>query len=766
MMKKNRLLFLICGTLLCTWTAKSDAALRTLYDFEEGAQGWMKIEECAATSSVVVENAYPTSGASALKIIAEFPGQAGAYARLHESWIAYQTLMLDVTIPDTGIKNVKFFVYLKTKEWLWYQSKDFPANPGKTTIALNLSGTSLDWKPGGHKKPWNQYTAEEVNEIGIIFVSQDTREEVFYVDNIRLSPALFSSFRTNGSEIGLYEKFEITFAMPRYFENPFDPKCVAIDAHFFLPSGKEITVPAFFTQDYYFSAPGKDGKDFLAPQGPPEWKVRFSPTEAGVYSYYITVAIDGGKEKMSTNRLSFKAVQSRNPGFVRVSVKDNRYFAFDDGRFFYPIGHNIRSLNDNRYVQMFKMPMPALSGTINFETWLSKMQENGETFFETWMAAWWLALEWKANSDYYEGLGRYNLRNAWKLDWILERAAKRGIYIQLLVINHGAFSTFCDQEWQDNPYNIKNGGFLNSPEEFFTDDRAKQLFKDRLRYIVARWGYSPNILSWEMINEMNLVGASNKFYQTPALANWYREMGDYLAQIDPWQHLITGHYTILYDSDVFKLPQVSYVTTNAYYGGAGNIVKTLQGIANFNARFNKPQFASEFGGNWNAGPKEMLEADIHNGIWAGYHLPLAATPLYWWHNYIEDKDLYFYYRALAKYNEGENRLDEKLYPKNCIISGENIKNLDVLGMGNDHYVLLWFYGTDRLTQPPKPDDAPLAVNASFSLTEMQAGDYDVEFWDTYKGVVLEKKTARCDNGTLAVAIPQSNKDFAVKVKKK
>ncbi len=737
---------------------------RILFNFDQDIGGWAVIEGSSATASIEISRDNTTQD-TCLKFSANFPGETGIRVLINENWSGYQSLIFDMVVDETPLYPVKYFVYIKDKEWLWYQTNQYTVKYGVNKISVNISGSSLDLIPKGHKKPWNQYSAEEIKEFGIKFTCEGKSSQTIYIDNIRLSPVLFSSVRFNATEIPLYEKFEVSFKTPVYFENPFDPDCIAIDGYFISPSGKEIIIPGFFYQDFYFAGPGVKGEDNLQPQGYPEWRIRFSPAEKGTYKFRIVASINKGNETISTQQMTFKVTPSSKHGFVQVSKKDNRYFEFDDGTFFYPIGHNIRSLNDNRYSQIWKRPLAAQSGTVNFDTWLADMEANKENFFETWMSAWWLAIEWKKGYGFYEGLLRYNLRNAWKLDWILERAEKRNIFIQLLIINHGSVSTYCDQEWQDNPYNIKNGGFLNSPEEFFTDERAKTLFKKRLRYIVARWGYSPNIFSWELVNEMNLIGASGEFYKKDILAKWYAEIGDYLAKIDPWNHMITGHYTILYDSDVFKLPQVDYVLTNAYYGvNNDNIVNALKRISIFNARFNKPHFVSEYGGNWNAGPESLLDADIHNGIWAGSHLPFAASPLYWWHNNIEEKNLYFLYKALANYMALENRLEVKVEPKNITISGETSDKIKYLCMSAETRTLIWIYGQDRLNRLPQDSDPYLTKNCVCTVEGLIPGDYVIEFWDTYTGIIKETRKIK-NEGTLNFQLPDTNKDFAIKLYK-
>ncbi|HOQ82340.1 MAG TPA: hypothetical protein PLL89_04680, partial [bacterium] len=255
------------------------------------------------------------------------------------------------------------------------------------------------------------------------------------------------------------------------------------------------------------------------------------------------------------------------------------------------------------------------------------------------------------------------------------------------------------------------------------------------------------------------------FYKKNILAKWYAEIGDYLAKIDPWNHMITGHYTILYDSDVFKLPQVDYVLTNAYYGvNNDNIVDALKRISIFNARFNKPHFVSEYGGNWNAGPESLLDADIHNGIWAGSHLPFAASPLYWWHNNIEEKNLYFLYKALANYMALENRLEVKVEPKNITISGEASDKIKYLCMSAETRTLIWIYGQDRLNRLPQDSDPYLTKNCVCTVEGLIPGDYVIEFWDTYTGIIKETRKIK-NEGTLNFQLPDTNKDFAIKLYK-
>ena len=60
-------------------------------------------------------------------------------------------------------------------------------------------------------------------------------------------------------------------------------------------------------------------------------------------------------------------------------------------------------------------------------------------------------------------------------------------------------------QWSKNLYNVANGESLKSLEEFWSNPLTIKMFKDRIRCMIARLGYSPNIIVWEIMNEANLI---------------------------------------------------------------------------------------------------------------------------------------------------------------------------------------------------------------------------------------------------------------------
>src|SRR4030065_2135043 len=64
-----------------------------------------------------------------------------------------------------------------------------------------------------------------------------------------------------------------------------------------------------------------------------------------------------------------------------------------------------------------------------------------------------------------------------------------------------------------NPYNSTNGGPASSPLDFLTNPEAKRLYKQELRYFISRWGYSPSLMSIELLQELDwMLYAMRKNY--------------------------------------------------------------------------------------------------------------------------------------------------------------------------------------------------------------------------------------------------------------
>ncbi len=259
---------------------------------------------------------------------------------------------------------------------------------------------------------------------------------------------------------------------------------VRLDLDLVSPSDKPVVIPAYYES-------GQSGSLSV-------WKVRFTPVETGEYHGEF-VLTNGAVHSVST-KLSFVVTPSNQKGFLHVA--DDWTFRFDDGKPFRGIGENIgwesRSHDDSRFLRSLNE-----SPRYNYEYMLGRLVVDGGNFFRAWMCPWNLPLEWKTVSNtnrYADDDGYFNASAMQRMDRLVDLTSSLDVYMMLTLDNSGDFQGWA---WHHNSYNRENGGPVTEPQDFFTNPRAKAQYKDRLRYLVARWGYSPHIAAWEFFNEID-----------------------------------------------------------------------------------------------------------------------------------------------------------------------------------------------------------------------------------------------------------------------
>ncbi len=423
-------------------------------------------------------------------------------------------------------------------------------------------------------------------------------------------------------QVAQFGRLELAVDLRATYDNPYDPDDVRLDAMFTTPSGKQLAVPGFFLVKHRREV--RDGNETMTAEDNGTWKVRFAPRETGAYRWKLklkdrTGEIEGGEG-------TFQAVASESPGFIRKSAADPHYLAFDNGQGYFAIGHNL--------------PIYHTTGQLGVEA-MKKFAAAGENFNRWWMSSQGLGIEWM------QKLGWYRQDVAARIDTVLDLAEDLGLYYMMCMDTH---QDFREGGWKKNPFNAANGGPCASPADWFTNQEARKLYRNRLRYTVARWGYSPHVLCWEFGNEFEGWANSPNEIKLP----WHKEMADYLRGIDPFGHLITtsfwGHTG---PEEFWKLENIDIVQTHCYTNNDGNVAEQVRRFCLHQwERFEKPHVFGEFGirSHTTTADKDPEGWAIHNSLWAGLFSFSAGGPMPWWHEqYIDKLDLYFHFTALANF---------------------------------------------------------------------------------------------------------------------
>jgi len=459
-------------------------------------------------------------------------------------------------------------------------------------------------------------------------------ERGFHLDR----PLRIGKIRANAEQVPQYGKLELTFPLEGTFTNPFDPAQIDVVAEFRAPSGKQVTMPAFFCQGFSRSEEGIQRVD------EPVWKVRYAPVDVGTYSYRV-VAKNEGREDRSPSG-SFECTARKHPGYIRISKANPLYCEFENGRPYVPSGINVFV-----FARLGEGIPPNRLATC--ERWLDKLADHEGNFIRLRMDSWWLTIEMTPDEACdYLGLGYYHQQTCWEVDRLYDKAAERGIYVMHCLDNANGNVNASKQSWRQayDLYLKQNGGVCDRPVEFWSQPEARRYVRNKLRYCVARWGYHPNLMSWEFWNEV-----SCRPHMIDDGIAWHRDMARYLRTVDPYAHPITtslmGDHALA--KRIWALPEME-IMQHHYYSRDEMVPHTTRMTRELVEPFNKPFFLGEYGvaPNFRPGKCDYDKTGIHlhNGMWAAlFGRGCGAGAMWYISSYVEAFDLWFHYRALARF---------------------------------------------------------------------------------------------------------------------
>ncbi len=705
---------------------------------------------------------------------AEFPGsETFLVSTMDLSWTDVGKLEFEAFVDEDAPTNVQVLVYVKDWDYNWYQQL-VPGHlvPGKhRRCSMDFSPEAVGWTPIAHQSAWCLRALIKPKQVGIRFFSSGNRHEgTCGITNVVAlasvedeSPPAIRDVRISNRNVRRYEKFEVIFELQDRYVTPFDSNEVYVTASFQGPDGKTDLVDGFYMRDFYREV--NPAGERIIPQGRPLWAIRYAPTQEGKYKFKIRAEDSFGVRDWGPE--SFVATKAVEPGFVRVARKDPRQFEFSDGSYFFPLGHNVRSPSDDRLDERFPWARRWPKGSSAYEKYFKDMGAHNENMAEIWMANWSLGLEWISKWEGYHGLGQYNMMHAWEMDRVVEEAEKNGIYLNVVIHNHGKFSSHIDAEWSHNPHNERNGGYLKSPDDYFNDPKAWQSFRCLMRYIVSRWGYSNKVFAWELWSELNLTGSRSGTYRRKEVVKWHENACSMIKELDPYDHLLSTHVSSDYKEqnvDIVKLDQLDVSAVDAYHGSSDplKIVSLMRKTAEFNRRFNKPVMITEFGGQWNAADVPHLKDALHVALWASTAIPLAGSPMFWWWGLVEEENFYPEFSAVSRFMKGEDRRDRSLKNRKAfVVQGEgSTVPVSVETLRNSRRCYGWIYVSRNYEKEHSPIEEGMLI-----VSKMDNGEVEIEFWDTTEGTVLATKNAIVENGCLKVTVPTFRRDIAFKIKR-
>ncbi|MES2798580.1 MAG: hypothetical protein V4638_01070 [Bacteroidota bacterium] len=410
------------------------------------------------------------------------------------------------------------------------------------------------------------------------------------------------------------ENFVLGINSPQEQLNPYLEWDVRVFAEFTLDGSSDvITVDGFYFKDFdawsakelptkssyiYTSADIKKLGGYKEKNTEQPFRVRFSPPSKGIWTAKVHLVIDG-EPLLEYEAITFSVKKEATTEFI--SITENKRFFAQGNEVFYPSGMNLSwPETDNGidpefnkgmcgYSEYDKKIMCGNEGYMDtyvaprtyqkYRELMVNLAKEGANFMRTIMYPTGTEIEW-------EQLGNYSKRMhmALEMDSILETAEKSNIYLLWDMQTHYSFQLSERAYHRNWSWDKKMNGYdfcykklvkNNDPVDFFTNAEAKRYYQQRIRYIIARWGYSPNILGFELFCEITNVGSpkadNNDFYRTgenyKIYRDWQVEMGAYVKSFYYGKrHLLTASYggEKHEDDDTFHHPVFDFMSSNIY----------------------------------------------------------------------------------------------------------------------------------------------------------------------------------------------------------
>lgn len=380
---------------------------------------------------------------------------------------------------------------------------------------------------------------------------------------------------------------------------------------------------------------------------------------------------------------------------------------------------------------------------------------------------------WMASHKYIDQ------RQSYGFDRLLDVTKANNLYLKLVIMEKQDYlfnifefdGSLSPYQPSDNPTNL----FFGNGRELQGPTKVRWLQKVWWRYLQARWGYSPNIHSWELLNEGDPANTNHHI-----LAD---ELGKFMHQFYN-KHLVTTSFWSGFNNAFWSnplYPDVDYGDIHQYPDQAHISLPNVYTQSDFNDEALISQKLSMFLGSLqpNGPRKPVMRGEVgftfsatdpftanttggawlHNFIWAGINSG-GVMESYWTGPPTQDhitKTNSHDYRTL--YRPYFNFIQTiPLASGGYIDAGAQSSDLFIRAWGqkktDKSAAHLWIQNATH-TWKNIVDQAVLAKSGTITIPGLSPStSYTLEWWDTYAGSITNSET-RTTDGAGSLSFPVS-----------
>jgi hypothetical protein len=651
-------------------------------------------------------------------------------------------------------------------------------------------------------------------------------------------------------QVPLYEKIEYGIELPEEIQNkidlflssnssaanpnhpglnPYDPQEISVEATITgtisdpqLFAGNSLNFNATVFGFYYQEAsPTADMLSWTVNNATLyPFRIRFAPPYIGDYVIYFKVvywengayhtldlngSIVSQNATMAPLGFNFQGVANSSgkaiaKGYLEVGT-DKRHLRHGyDKTSFFPIGMNVPQTpcTNNPCPDPLKNPQ----GMANRRYQFSQIAANGGnytrilSFGDREGGINCVELTHRRSADPINVIGNYQINQdkMMETDLDIETFENNNIFATWSLQTYGFQDEFDSNDfyatWYTNPYKYELGNV--DVTEFFTAGNSRRFFKNRLRYIQARWGYSASIGIYQLNSEIDDFGKTI----IGDTINPYRIFSSYAEKGEQWQiamaeqlksnypnHLISSSYVanptgagvtslefpivchdkFIYSSNCdvvswnpYALASPTYAAEDLNRGrwnAVNEIVYNPTVIEYCNPDHNrftdKPVFFSEAGMSDGFNIDPFTDIQMHNMIWATACSGMAGSGLNWqgWEAYTSGSNIEKKFQNFSALNSFFDDIDFEA--NRYIPSNTSVFQLDHGGGAwgdNDDAIIPWLEGNDIDDNNDLMDKMEIFVmqDASLSISNKGFGwlhnkhynwNVDIEYSDSLNAFV-------------------------------